>query len=109
MQPVFDSVKDQYHKEITTKEMAAKVNMSVPYFCAVFKKLTGRSLHDYLRSVRIAEAIKLLVSGNDSIKQIASMVGYDNVNYFTRIFKKDTGISPAKYREKYLASFIQFE
>ncbi|MDR0495543.1 MAG: AraC family transcriptional regulator [Treponema sp.] len=102
IQPVLEVIKEQYYKNLTTKGMAEKIYMSVHHFCRLFKKLTGYSFHDYLRSVRVVEAIKLLLSRDDSLKQIACQVGYDDVNYFIRVFKKETGISPDKYRKKYL-------
>jgi AraC-like DNA-binding protein len=101
MQPILDLIKEQYHNNLTTQGMADKMYMSVCHFCRLFKKLTGYSFHDYLRSLRIVEAIKLLLSSNDCIKKIASHVGYDDVNYFDRVFKKATGMSPDKYRKKY--------
>ncbi|MDR0473945.1 MAG: AraC family transcriptional regulator, partial [Treponema sp.] len=91
MQPVLDLIKEQYHENLTTKGMADKMCMSVYHFCRLFKKLTGYNFHDYLRSLRIVEAIKLLLSSDECVKQIAYQVGYDDVNYFVRVFKKETG------------------
>jgi len=104
LQPVIDFIKDQYAKKITTKEMADKMYMSVYHFCRLFKKLTGYSFHNYLRSVRIVEAIKLLLSKDLSVKEIAFMVGYNDVNFFVRVFKKETGMPPDKYRKKFAPS-----
>ncbi|MCL2879959.1 MAG: AraC family transcriptional regulator [Treponema sp.] len=101
MQPVLDLIKEQYNKKITTNEMADRMHMSVYHFCRLFKKLTGYSFHNYLRSRRIDEAIKLLLSGDDSVKQIASKAGYDNENFFIRVFKNEIGMPPDKYRKKY--------
>ena len=100
MQPVLDFLKDNYQKKITTCEMAKKMSMSTPHFCRIFKKLTGSSFNNYLRFLRTVEAIKLLVSTDMSIKNIASMVGYDDLNYFIRVFKEQIGMPPFQYRKK---------
>ena len=101
VQPVLDFIKEKYHTKITTNEIADKMNMSVPYFCCLFKKLTGYSFHSYLQSLRITKAIEILLSGDLSIKQIAYQVGYNDTNHFTRVFKKETGMPPDKYRKKF--------
>jgi len=102
MQPAFDFIKEQYRKKLTTREIADKMAMSIPHFCRLFKKLTGFSFHNYLRFLRIVEAIKLLLSTDKSIKKIASMVGYEDINYFIRAFKSQTGIPPYQYRKKHI-------
>ena len=101
MQPVLEIIKEHYRENLTTKEMANKMNMSVFHFCRLFKKLTGNNFHNYLQSLRVVESIKLLLSGDESIKKIASMVGYSDENYYIRVFKAETGMTPDKYRKNY--------
>ena len=53
---------------------------------------------DYLKSVRIKNAQLLLRDGSRSMSDIAELVGFANQNYFTKVFKKDTGMTPSQYR-----------
>ncbi|MDR0474797.1 MAG: AraC family transcriptional regulator [Treponema sp.] len=103
MQPIFRILREQYSKKITTNEIADKMAMSIPHFCRLFKRLTGNSFQNYLQSLRITEAIKLILSTDNSIKEIASIVGFNDVNFFVRVFKKQIGIPPFQYKKKYAA------
>ena len=104
LQPALNYIWEHYKENITTNELAEKVNISTPHFCRIFKKLTGYSFHFYLRSLRSVEATRLLLTTDNSIGQIASLVGYNDVNFFIRIFKKQSGIPPLQYKKKYAAS-----
>ncbi|MBV7509186.1 helix-turn-helix domain-containing protein [Bacillus sp. sid0103] len=63
-----------------------------------FKKETGKSITEYINQQRINEAIKIMENENLSITDIASLVGFNDVNYFTKVFKKMNGITPSEYR-----------
>lgn len=64
-----------------------------------FKKQTGKSLTDYINEQRIIEAIYLIENQHFSITDIALMVGFNDVNYFTKVFKKLKGMTPSHYRK----------
>ncbi len=67
----------------------------------LFREQTGKTPHEYLAHLRIKTAKKLLASrkvSNYSVTEIAEMVGFHDVSYFSRIFKKATGISPGEYQ-----------
>jgi len=104
MQPILNLINEQCHTKISNREMAEKMNMSVYYFCHIFKKLTGYSFHNYILKLRIDKAIKQLISTKDSVKEIAYQVGYEDTNYFVKVFKKEIGISPNKYRKEHASS-----
>ena len=65
----------------------------------VFKTQTGVTFTDYLTGVRVNKARELLEGTNKSMKEICSEVGYSDPNYFSRIFKKNTGVTPTEYKE----------
>jgi YesN/AraC family two-component response regulator len=65
----------------------------------MFKDYTGGNFIDYLMEIRICKSKELLAETNGKIRDIAEAVGYANVNSFTRIFKKMTGLTPSEYRE----------
>lgn len=73
---------------------------SVSSFFRKFKLYTGMTPLQYLLDIRLANAKKLLESTNYSIGEVASLVGYDNALYFSRLFHKHVGISPKEYRKK---------
>lgn len=64
------------------------VNLSPNHFCKVFKKITGKTLIEYLHLLRINEAEKMLVDTDASITEIAGNVGFSSITYFGRVFKK---------------------
>jgi len=66
----------------------------------VFKAQTGKSPLDFLTTVRMEFASQLLLDRTTAIKDIAAAVGYPDVRYFTTVFKKEMGITPAAYRER---------
>ena len=72
-----------------------------PYrdFSSVFKKETGMSFVTYLTNVRMNEAQRLLDTTDEKSYIIAGLVGYEEPNYFSYVFKKHFGISPSKYRQ----------
>ena len=58
----------------------------------------GKSATDYVNEVRVERAEVLLKSTSETVSEIAASVGFDDVNYFTRVFKKHRGISPGFFR-----------
>ena len=73
-------------------------------FCRLFKKLTGRRPTDYLNLLRINKSIPLLTNGHLNISQTAAAVGFNDANYFSRVFKKYHRLAPAAFQQQYSAS-----
>lgn len=73
--------------------------LSRNYFCYLFKKETGQNLWAYLTDNRLAKAKELLRTTQDKTYAIAYQVGYDNPSYFSKLFKKGTGMTPNEYRK----------
>lgn len=73
--------------------------MSYGYFSRCFHDIIGQSFSEYCISVRMKEAQLLLKNTDDSIQSIAFSVGYHDEKYFSRLFKKVTGLSPSEYRK----------
>ena len=74
--------------------------MSVSYFLKKFKEVTTKSPMQYILSIRINNAVSLLESTDYNVTEISTIVGYDNPLYFSRIFKKQKGVSPSDYRKQ---------
>ena len=96
---IFELVKE--NKAITREELASQVFLSPDYMAKVFKKETGKRISDYLSEVRLQEAKCLLTDTTRSISDIASSLSYSNFSGFSRMFKSETGLSPAEYRKKH--------
>lgn len=86
-----------YDHNLTLNFMAGIVNMSPNYFSKLFKEEAGDNFIDYLTRIRIDRAKKILLENKCSIKEVSLAVGYRDSGYFTRIFKKVTGVVPSDY------------
>ena len=96
-------VKNRYMEaEISLDEVCSVLGVSNSYFSSVFKKETGKPFITYLTDYRMDIAADLMVNTNDKSYTIAEKVGYPDANYFSYVFKKRFGVSPSKYRTKYL-------
>lgn len=94
------------YSDITLYSVAHSVGISAQYFSQIFKDEMGINFIDYLTKKRIGYAKKLLKQGNLTIKEIGDKVGYSDSNYFCRIFKKNTGMTPTKYRARYCRGIV---
>ena len=93
---------EHYREEINISQYADGRHMSVSWFTKNFKKIVGVSPLQYILNIRIANAQTLLETTDYGIAQIARFVGYENPMYFSRIFRKEKGMSPANYRKTFL-------
>lgn len=98
IQMVLAYIYKNYNKEITIKQLSTQFNISTAYLGQLFKNETGEMFTNYINSIRIEKAKELLSTTNMKASEISELVGYPNTNYFYRIFKKLTGISPTEFR-----------
>lgn len=84
---------------LTLEELAANAQQSVPHYCRLFKEQTGQTPIMYFIQQKIHKACHLLDETDLSVSEIAAELGYDDPYYFSRIFKKIQGCSPAFYRK----------
>ncbi len=91
-------IDENYANNISLNDVAEAINMSYFYFSRLFKESTGQSFSDYLTAYRIEKSIELMKDERLSIKQISYDIGYNDPNYFSKIFKKLKGITPTEYR-----------
>jgi two-component system response regulator YesN len=102
IQFVYDYLENNYDKDITLDVVADKLNISRSYLSSYFKEKTGTNFVDYVNSVRIDKAKKLLLNPDIRIQDAAQFVGYQNINSFNRMFKKFTGFTPSEFRKNEL-------
>ena len=96
---LLDSYTSPLSAEITLNDISQITFYSAAYCENEFKKHMGKSIINYLIDVRINAAKKLLAESSMSCARIAVAVGFEDPNYFSRIFKKRTGYSPLRYRD----------
>ncbi len=90
----------RYYKEDQSLEKLAKqFYISKAYLTRIFKEVTGVTINEYINITRIQIAKKMLKTTDYSITEVSAMVGYDNLSYFHRIFKRYTDMTPLKYRK----------
>ncbi|NVC93800.1 helix-turn-helix transcriptional regulator [Vibrio natriegens] len=99
---VVDYIANNIHRELREEDAAALCHYSTTYFSKVFRRKVGMCFRDYVTAKRISLAKKMLTEDNSTkIAYIAYKCGYHDVSYFSRIFKKKTGFSPASYRQQF--------
>ena len=89
----------QRDRDISLDEVSREVNISPYYFSKLFKDSTEQNFIEYLTNLRMDKAKELLLTTDSSMKEICSMVGYADPNYFSRTFKKNIGVTPTEYKE----------
>ena len=95
---IINLINRHYDQKFELVDLCNEVKLSPCYFIKIFKNLTTHTPIEYLNIVRINKAKELLVETNLSISQIAVQVGYQDLYYFSKKFKKIIGISPQKFR-----------
>lgn len=85
-------------EKLSVSEAAGQVGLNVYHFCKMFKKLTGRTLVEYVNGCRMSEAERMLQGSSLTVTEIAAKVGCDNANYFTKLFKQYKGMTPSQAR-----------
>ena len=93
---------ENYNTDINIEDYASSRGMSVSWFIRSYKHHTNITPMQYIVSLRIINAQLLLETTNYSISEISAIVGYDNPLYFSRIFRKQNGVSPRQYRNNIL-------
>ena len=91
-------IKENYGDKITLKEVSGRVYLNTSYFCKIFKEEMGESFVNYLIRYRMKKAAEYLEDFSLKIYEVAEMVGYNDMQYFTKLYKKVHGISPKEYR-----------
>ncbi|MCL2162925.1 MAG: PocR ligand-binding domain-containing protein [Oscillospiraceae bacterium] len=91
-------IKKNYMKKITLEEVASHVYLSPSYFSKIFKDEMKLNFNTYLNYVRIEMSKKLLLDDSIVLVDVSNLVGYEDQSYFSKVFKKVTGVSPGKFR-----------
>ena len=93
-------IETHYSENLTMTSTAAHFNLSTTYFCAQFKKKSGRSFVEYLNEYRVERAKELLATTDQCIYMVAENVGFRDANYFSKVFKKITRSTPENFKKE---------
>ena len=99
IKPILKYVENHYAEKITISDIAQVADFSESHFMRYFKETMGTSFIEYLKEYRLTMSARLLQSSEASILDIASEVGFDNLSYFNRSFKKRYGVTPSQFRK----------
>ncbi len=99
---VVDYVEDNYDRQLSVKEIAVQFAMNPNYFSSLFKKKTGYSFVDFTNNKRVEAACRMLSLPNTNVTGIAESLGFQDVQYFYKLFKKYKGVTPLEYRKQSL-------
>lgn len=91
-------IRQHYRKNLSNQDLGRIFNFHPAYISRLIRRQTGLPLHQYLIRYRINMALNLLQTKKTSIADIARQVGFSDLNYFSRCFKKAIGVSPKRYR-----------
>ena len=92
-------IEKNFCQSISAKNIEAELKLNYEYLCRVFRSATNMTIVDYINRLRIEKATALLLEVNhyQTIEEVARNLGFNNVSYFTRVFKKYMGLTPSSF------------
>ncbi|MDY5231351.1 MAG: AraC family transcriptional regulator [Eubacteriales bacterium] len=99
MQNIIKYVSKNYNQRLTTASLAEAFHINEQYLCRIFKSETSQTVLNYINNLRVKSSLPLIKNTNEPISVIAQNVGFDDVNYFSRTFKKYIKMTPSEYRK----------
>lgn len=98
-------------RDLTLEDISREVRLSKSYLNVIFKKYAGRAPIDFFIRLRIGEACKLLRQENSRVYEVSMLMGYTDPYYFSRIFRKITGMSPREYKNSSIGNYgaVQYD
>lgn len=98
VEQVIEYLEHHYTEELNLNDIANEFFIAPNYLYKKFKEKKDMTVMQYLENIRMNKAVELLKNTNISVTMVAGMTGYNDSNYFSRIFKKNYGISPREFR-----------
>lgn len=98
MSKAIDYINKNIYNDVSIDDICKHIHLSKYHFCREFKKSTGLTVMEYILKTRIIIAKNMLLKEKISVTEISNKCGFSSVSYFSRIFKKETGKTPLKYR-----------
>lgn len=92
-------IREHYAEKISVSDVAEHVGLNKTYLSSIFKTETGMQLTNYINSVRVERSKSLLLNHSVSLAEVAVSCGFEDQSYFTKIFKRFTGVTPKHFRD----------
>ena len=99
IQKSIEYMQEHFRESLTLTDISRTIGLSVSYFSYLFKQETGKNYIEYLNEIRLLETMKDLMNTDEKVVVVAQKNGFQNLEYFSRYFKKQTGESPARWRK----------
>lgn len=99
---LIDKIEREYTSKITLTDLAEIAGMNEKYLCRFFKSYTGQTPIDYINRLRVDRACFEMTINNMSVTDAAYECGFNELSYFSKIFKKYKGITPGKYKQRFV-------
>ena len=100
---LIESIKRYLEKNVESKckisDVCAELGYSKSYLCKIFGEQTGQSIADYGTKLKISRAKRLIRENRLNFSQISDLLCFDNSQYFSRVFKRVTGMSPTEFKQ----------
>ncbi|WP_019911945.1 helix-turn-helix transcriptional regulator [Paenibacillus sp. HW567] len=90
-------IQEHYREKITKEELAEVIQKSPNHTATLFSSITGQTISNYVHSIRMRTAVYMLEESQLTITELSEFLGYNDVSYFSRIFKQIIGVSPSDY------------
>ena len=100
MEHALQYMQEHYREAVRVKDVADFVGLNRSYLTNSFKKILGETPQEYLIRLRMEKAEELLKTTQEPVAEIAALVGYEDPLTFSKVFKRERGISPKEYRGK---------
>jgi len=94
-------INENYNTALNLESVSSHIGFNPAYFSFLFKKETGKNFMEYVMEVRIQYAKQFLIQTDDDLAEIAMKVGYMDLKYFSKLFKKFAGLNPSEFRKLY--------
>lgn len=95
---IYNYIIRNHDRNLTLDEVAEHASMNVSAFCRYFKKTTSKTFSQALNEIRVGVACRSLINSDSTVAEIGYAVGYQNIAYFNRQFRKIKGVTPQEYR-----------
>ncbi|TVX96276.1 response regulator [Cohnella terricola] len=92
-------IQERFSENLTIADIASQVYLAKTYICLLFKQETGETINEYITRVRMEKAKELLNGTDRKLAEICTAIGYAEPSYFTKQFRKFTGMNPSDYRD----------
>lgn len=99
IQKSIEYMQEHFRESLTLTDISHTIGLSVSYFSYLFKQETGKNYIEYLNEIRLLATMKDLMNTDEKVVVVAQKNGFQNLEYFSRYFKKQTGESPARWRK----------